>query len=136
MVIRKISRRELLASCSDPGLEDGRDPRYDRRSPERRAGRKCLQLCAQVSRTLAEVLAGECADDLLRDLAVESVAPAPNAGRLLVTVSLTPPVEAALADQVAERLERGRGRLRAEVAAAVHRRRVPDLVFRIVDPTA
>jgi ribosome-binding factor A len=136
MVIRKISRRELLASCSDPGHEDGRDPRYDRRSPERRAGRKCLQLCAQVARTLAEVLTGECGDDLLRDLAVESVAPAPNAGRLLVTVSLTPPVEPGLADQVAGRLERVRGRLRAEVAAAVHRRRVPDLVFRIVDPTA
>ncbi len=135
MNIRKISRRELLGSCSDPGDLDGQDPRYDRQTPGRRAGRKCLQLCGQVARTLAAVLAGECGDDLLRDLVVESVTPAPNAGRLLVTVSLAPSADPALADSAAERLERARGRLRAEVAAAVHRRRVPDLLFRLVDPT-
>jgi hypothetical protein len=134
MVIRKISRRELLASCSNPGPNDGRDPRYDRLTPERRAGRKCLQLCGQVARTLAGVLAGECADEFLRDLVVEFVVPAPNAGRLLVTVSLAPSADPGMADCAAERLERARGRLRAEVATAVHRRRVPDLVFRLVDP--
>jgi ribosome-binding factor A len=136
MVIRKISRRELLASCNEPGPDDGLDPRLGRMTPERRAGRKCLQLCGQVARTLAGVLAGECADDLLRDLVVESVAPAPNAGRLLVTVSLAPSADPGLMGRAAERLERARGRLRAEVAASVHRRRVPDLVFRLVDPTA
>jgi ribosome-binding factor A len=134
MRIDKISRRELLASCSEPGADDGQDPRYDRRTPGRRPGRKGLQLCGQVARTLAAVLAGECADELLRDLVVESVTPAPNAGRLLVTVALAPSADPGLADRAAERLERARGRLRAEVAAAVHRRRVPDLVFRLVDP--
>jgi ribosome-binding factor A len=91
--------------------------------------RKALQLCAQVAQTLASVFA-ECSDDVLRDLTVQSVVPAPNASRLLVTV------EPALArtDLLAEHLHRARGRLRGEVAAAINRRRMPDLVFRIANP--
>jgi ribosome-binding factor A len=133
MAIRKISRRELLASCGEPGPDDGRDPRLDR--PEHRpvANRKALQLCGQVARTLAAVF-GELGDDVLRDLVVESVAPAPNAGRLLVTVSPASSADPATADRVAGRLEAARGRLRSEVAAAVHRRRAPDLAFRVVTP--
>jgi ribosome-binding factor A len=129
MTIRKISRAELLACCSEPGPGDGLDPRLTRRGPEGRGvGRKALQLCGQVARTLAAVLA-ESADDVLRDLAVEGVVPAPNSGRLLVTVS---PAEPSAADEAALRLEAAHGRLRSEVAAAIHRRRAPDLVFRVV----
>lgn len=135
MGIRKISRRQLRASCSEPGPEDGLDPRLRHRQTPggRRSGRKAMQLCGQVARTLAAVLAGECGDDHLRDLVVESVEPAPNAGRLLVTLSLAPSAEPGHADQAAQSLERARGRLRAEAASAVHRRRAPDLVFRLVD---
>jgi hypothetical protein len=134
MGIRKISRRELLAACSDPGPEDGLDPRtHGRSEPRKVPNRKALQLCGQVARTLAAVLAGECGDDVLRDLRVESVVPAPNAGRLLVTVSLAALADPGAADRAAGRLEHARGRLRSEVAA-VHRRRAPDLVFRVVTP--
>jgi ribosome-binding factor A len=127
MKFHKFSRSRRRAFCTplDPGgLNSGRVP-----------NRKALQLCGQVERTLASVLAGECGDDVLRDLVVESVVPAPNASRVLVTVYLAPHAPVLDAHQVYEHLERARGRLRREVAAAITRRRVPDLLFRVVNPS-
>jgi ribosome-binding factor A len=131
MTIRKISRAELRGLCSEVGPDDGLDPRLQRRhSAVPRTSRKTLQLCSAVARTLAAVFA-ESGDDVLRELVVEAVAAAPRSARLLVTVSAAAPSEFD-SDQAAERLERARGRLRTEVAAAVRRRRAPDLVFRVV----
>jgi ribosome-binding factor A len=131
MTIRKISRAELRALCSEVGPDDGLDPRYQRRQGSApRTSRKTLQLCNAVARTLAAVFA-ESADDVLREMVVEAVAPAPSSARLLVTVSAADPAGPS-PDQAAECLERARGRLRTEVAAAVRRRRAPDLVFRVV----
>jgi ribosome-binding factor A len=59
--------------------------------------------------------------------------PAPSTARLLVTVAPSPAAEAVEATTVLARLERVRGRLRTEVAAAVHRRKAPDLTFRVVN---
>lgn len=98
----------------------------------RELNRKALQLCSQVAETLALLLSGECNDDLMRDLLVESVVPFPTSARLLVT--LVPAVSASqvpLADYL-EHLERYKGLLRSEVAFAINRRKVPDLVFRIL----
>ncbi len=94
--------------------------------------RKALQLCSQVAETLALVLAGECQDDLLRDLLVESVVPFPSASRLLVT--LVPAISAGNAslEQYLQHLEPFKGLLRGEVASAINRRKAPDLVFRIL----
>jgi ribosome-binding factor A len=131
MSIRKISKVDLLALCSELGSEDGLDPCDEVRSRRRQAPRKTLQLCGQVARTLAAVLA-ESGDDQLRDLTVVSVAPAPSCARLLVTVAPAPWADPGAADRAAARLEHARSRLRTEVAAAVRRRRTPDLVFRIV----
>jgi len=131
---RKVLRRDVLRSCAEAGPGDGLDPRYDRPDePAKVANRKALQLCGQVADTLVLVLAGDSADDLLRDLLVEAVVPAPNSSRLLITVS--PSLAAADADLDAIRLclDRARGRLRGEIAAAIHRRRVPDLTFRVVN---
>jgi ribosome-binding factor A len=101
-----------------------------------RADRKSLQLCRQVSQTLDEVFA-ECRDDALRSLRVVAVEPAPDAGRLLVTV--TPdvgylpggPNPAAIMDHLA----RASGHLRAEVAHAITRKRTPTLFYRLASPT-
>ena len=126
MTSRKISRFDLLASCDQPGPGDGLDPRRSRGEGSGKVpNRKALQLCAQVARTLAGVLA-ECSDDVLRDLTVQSVVPAPNASRLLVTVAAGAAVES---ERLAEHLHRARGMLRGEVAAVINRRRMPDLVF-------
>ena len=94
--------------------------------------RKALQLCGQVAETLAFVLAGETGDDVLRDLVVVSVVPAPNTSRLLVTVS--PSVAAADADldAIGSSSTKCAARLRGEIATAIHRRRVPELTFRVV----
>jgi hypothetical protein len=74
-----------------------------------------LQLCSEAERTLGAVLAGECDDDVLRELTVVSVVRAPNAGRLLVTVAL-PPSAGVPAEEVLQRLLRASGRLHSEVA--------------------
>jgi ribosome-binding factor A len=75
------------------------------------------------------VIPGEMADPLLQDLAVEAVHPAPDATRLLVVLTATRP--AVEASEIFERLEQVRGHLRAEVAAAVNRKRAPELAFQL-----
>jgi hypothetical protein len=128
MSSRKNSRRQILSSCVELGTGDGCDPRLDRREGAGKvSNRKALQLCAQVARTLASAFA-DCGDDMLRDLLIESVTPMPNTSRLLVTVLPTAPIETSV---LLEHLERARGKLRTEAVAAIHRRRAPDLVFRV-----
>lgn len=92
--------------------------------------RKLQQLCRQVERALSYVVPGDLGDPALQDLSIASVLPAPDASRLLVCINTTrAPSEAPL---ILERLERARGRLRREVAAAVTRKRAPELVFRLI----
>ena len=130
MTTRKFPRNDLLSSCAAVGSQDGQDPRYDRPDePVKVGNRKALLLCGQVQQTLADVLAG-CADDVLRDLLVESVVPFTTAVRLLVTVRKPADLDAAT---VSAHLERARGLLRSEVAAAIHRRKTPDLLFRVME---
>ena len=87
---------------------------------------KALQLCRQVQRTLALALAGECGDDILRNAFVQDVTPAPDAGHLVVRVAVPP--DANVRDLLA-RLDRVGPRLRAIVAAAITRKRAPELTF-------
>ena len=131
---RRIRRRELLAGCAEPGPGDGFDPRLEpREAPGKVANRKALLLCGEAERTLSAVLAGECGDDVLRNLLVASVKPAPTSARVLATVYMAAPREGVDAAAVLARLERARGMLRTEVAAALHRRKAPDLMFRVVE---
>jgi ribosome-binding factor A len=134
MPLRKVSRKNLLVGCAETGPDDGLDPRYDRPEPTTKVtNRKALQLCGQVADTLALVLAGETGDDALRHLVVESVVPAPNTSRLLVTVSPSIAALDADLDAIRQQLDKVRSRLRGEIATAIHRRRVPDLTFRVVN---
>lgn len=102
------------------------------RAPARRNRNehKSSQLCAQVALAVSDGLA-QCMDDLLQSLVVESVLPAPTTSRLLVTVySFEDGIDPR---QILDRLAEVRGILRDEVAAAIHRRRVPELSFRVVE---
>jgi ribosome-binding factor A len=127
----------MLLSCREVGPDDGVDPRTESRGGTPRvANRKALQLCGQVARTLQLVLAGECGDEALRDLLVESVVPAPNSSRLLVTLTPGPTAGAAPLEEVLTRLHRAQGRLRGEVAAAINRKKVPELTFRLIGPVS
>lgn len=128
---KRPSRRELLPLCSEPGPDDGSDPRLDPRPTTGKVGnRKALQLCGQVADTLSGLLAG-CGDAVLRDLAVVSVMPAPNSSRLLVTVAPVVPDTPVDTATVLERLGHALHRLRTEVASAITRKRVPELTFRV-----
>ena len=129
---RRFSTKLMQSCCDSLAEDDGVDPRTFFRKPIGKVpNRKALQLCGQVARTLGVVLS-ECGDEVLRNLGVAAVDPAPDSSRLLVTVyslegSTDPEV-------VVERLRRAYGLLRGEVAAAIHRRKVPELTFRIVKP--
>jgi ribosome-binding factor A len=133
MSSRKRVRRDQCLFGGDRGPEDGIDPRLPPR-PGRRGGpgRKSLQLCEQVARTLGIVLASECDDDVLRDAMVTEVIPAPDASCLLVTLAPYPSAEAWSPVAVLERVHRHARHLRAEVAAAINRRKTPELIYRVM----
>lgn len=94
----------------------------------RKAQRKERQLCRQVQEAVSEALA-VLDDDVLQDVWVADVEPAPDASRLAIIVQA--PRGAPLED-VAARLERVAGYLRAEVAGAITRKRAPTLTFRVL----
>ena len=118
--------------------DDGQDPRrfHDRRTWDepKKAGRKAQQLCEQVADALRTILAGM-ADEVLQNLTVMTVAPAPHTGRLLVTVAGPAPADATDRPPVADvlaALSKAAGRIRSEVATYIHRRYAPELVFAVV----
>jgi ribosome-binding factor A len=96
--------------------------------------RKVKQLCREVHRVLTEVLSGEVSDPRVAGLLVDSVAPAPDASRLLVLVLLPRGEDDAAAILVG--LDRLKGFLRAEIAAAIQRKRTPELGFQVLTPGA
>lgn len=129
---KNLSRKDMLSACDDIAPEDGLDPRlYFRKRSETKVKRKALQLCGEVAKTLNQALAWEMSDEVLSSLLVESVVPAPDCSRLLVTLSVPASAATVSPEQIRARLQRASGRLRAEVAAAIHRRRVPELAFQL-----
>lgn len=102
--------------------------------PQAPAQRKVQQLCRQVEERLGLVFAGEVDDPALQDLYVVDVHPEPGSGRLVVRLTRAPgsarkqPISALL-----PRLDALRPFLRGEVAAAIHRKRTPDLVFQVLE---
>ena len=95
--------------------------------------RKTQQLCHQVAETLNLVLSGECSDEILQGLYVQEVQPSPDSSQLLVIVSGLVPGEPLDPVDVLTRLHRHSGQLRAEVAAAITRRKTPRLLFRVAE---
>jgi ribosome-binding factor A len=125
--------KELPALCGQLGADDGIDPRETLRQFERkRGGHKTQQLCAQVAEALNYAFAATCNDDVLRELGIVAVQPAPDESRLLVTVgpALSGPCDRT---QVLTHLQKARGKLRSEVASAIHRKKVPELAFCVVN---
>jgi hypothetical protein len=87
---------------------------------------KALQLSRQVQRILTLELSGFGGDEVLRDVYVIGVIPASGSSQLLVQVSVPPNVSIV---DVLERLGRAVPKLRAAVAAAITRKRAPELSF-------
>jgi ribosome-binding factor A len=101
-----------------------------RSSRQLRHQHKTQQLCRQAFRVLSGAVADLAVDPLLSSVFVESVEPAPDASRLMVRICADVPFEQAL--NVHNRLAAVKGRLRADLAAAISRKRAPDLVFCVV----
>ena len=98
--------------------------------PGRRPDRKERQLCRQIHEAISQALS-TVDDDLLLSVWVEAVEPAPDASRLAVLLRAP---EHTSPDLVKERIERVSGYLRAEVAAAISRKRTPTLAYELLPP--
>lgn len=92
---------------------------------------KARRLCRQVTEALQAGLSGECADGILQQVWVSSVDPSAEAARLIVTVSVPESVNPV---DALSRLEGARGLLRSIIATAIHRKKVPELSFRMAGP--
>ncbi|MEX0711030.1 MAG: RtcB family protein [Pirellulales bacterium] len=90
---QKPSRKRLLSLCAEVHPDDGADPKdfFGKQNPHGKSDRKVRQLCSQTGEALSYVLSGECNDDLLRNLEIMRVEPAPDSSRLLVVVRVNPP---------------------------------------------
>jgi ribosome-binding factor A len=123
---RRFNRKPPTNLCAEPGAEDGIDPRLAPSESGHASNRKALQLCRQVERALSVSLEG----DILRDLAVQSVIPAPDSSRLLVTFTFQGAESVTSAD-VHAALAEASASLRGIVATAIHRKKTPQLAFHV-----
>ena len=130
---KKPSRKEMLSVCNEIHSDDGIDPRELARSGRpRKDDRKARQLCRQVAETLSQVLSGECGDEILENLQIVAVDPAPDASQLVITVQAGFLGDAIDPDTVQTHIAKAMGKLRCEVAAAITRKRCPTLVFQVL----
>ena len=100
-------------------------------SSARQAQRKAQQLCRQVQRALNLALEERDSFGGTGSIFVEAVSPAPDCGRLLVHILISPGPSAT---DAMDAIRRDAARLRAEVARAITRKRAPDLIFVPVCP--
>ncbi len=118
---------------------DGVDPRLERlqrgrsggrRKPDYGAERLAHQIrdCLQFSSVLSDVG--------LEQFAFVGVVPGQRNGQFMIEVAPLDPAAAYDPQQVEQMLDSCRGRVRAEVAAGVHRRKAPDIAFRVRRPHA
>ncbi|HXX92386.1 MAG TPA: ribosome-binding factor A [Planctomycetota bacterium] len=91
---------------------------------------KTLRFCRQVEEALSGAFAGGCGDEILGELGVESVMPAPDAGHLLITVVFLSKERIPDPLETLERLHKATGWLRLQVGEAISRKKVPELAFR------
>lgn len=129
MASRKHDGEILRTVCAEILPDDGVDPRDDKKrgvDRTKKDDRKTQQLCKQVAQTLQLVLPDL---TLPSDVRIAKVEPAPDTGRLRVTVAIAEPANRQL---VEARLEQRTGHLRSELAQATARRRVPRLVFTVI----
>ena len=138
MSLDKRTREQMLAHCDAIHEDAGVDPRefFKLRSHRDKPDRKAQQLCRQVAETIDQILAGELGDTALNNLRVSGVAPAPDASRLLVSlvaVSDDVPFDQSTTEQ---RLAAVTGLLRSAVAAAITRRKAPNLSFVVIGPNS
>jgi ribosome-binding factor A len=102
-----------------------------------RPDHRVRSLCRQALEAVSLALADADLDERLDGAWVVSVDPAPGPERLLVSLALPGGSTGTEAEGALQALVEKRPWLRWELARAIHRKRVPDLAFRVVmDPEA
>ena len=95
---------------------------------------RTASLCAQIQRTLElEIAAFE--DARFDAVSVAAVVPDGRASRMLILLRVDPGSEVHPED-IRAAFAGAEGRLRSEVAAAIHRKRTPHLHYVVLDPKA
>lgn len=102
------------------------DSTSHRQSSHRQFERKSHQFCRQVQRALNLSLADLNLGESISGLYADEVTPAPDCGHLLVHIIVPPHLSVAAA---MEALRLHSASLRSEVAAAISRKRAPELFF-------
>lgn len=125
---RRDRARPSRALRADDFARDYTTIESGNRAPDRKTG----QLCAQVKRTLAFLLETECCDASLQGLYIEAVLPNPNAACLLVVLRPSDRRRPFDLKLVLRRLAALKGYWRAQIAAAIHRKKTPELVFQVL----
>ncbi len=93
--------------------------------------RKQMQLAAQIGRSIEMTLVGECEDEVLQNLSVQSVEPA-TGNRMLVTLEVHPPGSERPREEVLALLESARPLIVRRATEDVSRRSLPELSFWVV----
>ncbi len=93
---------------------------------------KDQQLCTQVSQALSYCISEGEPPEIMECLQVEAVVPAPDASRLMVTVSFDSGDESVSYDSVVQAIESNNSRLRFEVSQAINRKKTPQLAFCLI----
>ena len=100
-----------------------------------RPDHRVRSLCRQALEAVSLALADANLDERLEGSWVVSVDPGPGPERLLVSIALPRGSSGTKAESALQALVEKRPWLRSELAQAIHRKRVPDLAFRVVmDP--
>lgn len=128
--MKKFYRRSRRGYCARRE-ENVHHSEYHEES-ERKPDYKTAQLCKQTFRAVGQSLAGDCSDPVLQNLVLQSVTPAPDATRLLVTVLVRPGDDPVDLTAIFHRLELVKGILRDAVAAAIYRKKAPELTFLVL----
>ena len=130
------TQSRILGHCDVLNEDDQVDPRqyFAIGNRGKRENHKTKRLCRQVAQTLDLVLSGECRNEKLQGLHVLSVDPAPDATQLSVTLLTDGPCTESEKTEILSLLSVLRGRLRSEVAAAISRKKTPNLLFRVISP--
>ncbi len=132
MTSHKRKEYVLRAPCAQLHPDDGVNPRDDKRRDAefmQTTDRKTRQLCKQVGQAVQLALVTLPGADEMLGVFVREVVPAPNAGRLRVVIATQ---NARLQPVLTEMVQYHAARLRGEVAAAISRRRTPELTFDVI----
>lgn len=127
---QSASGRDL---CAQTHEDDGIDPREWSRAGRGPDGtsRKDLQLCKQV-RLAVEAALTTWNDPLLRELVVINAEPAPDSRRIRIVMAATVSLYLAREREIRERLRLAHAYLRGAAAAAVSRKRSPQILLELV----